>query len=58
VDGQYETLAYRQFGGRSFELRVPAFDPVWDPGVPVLGTAKDNCLPSLSELEVMEGKLE
>ena len=58
MDGQYETLAYRQFGGRSFELRVPAFDPVWDPGVRVLVTAKDDCLPSLSEVEVMRGTLE
>jgi hypothetical protein len=58
VEGQHETAAYRQFGGRSFELRVPAIGSVWDPGVRVLVTAKDDCLPSLSEVEVMRGTLE
>lgn len=48
MDGQYETLAYWQFGGRSFEVQVPEFGPVWDPGVLVLGAAKNNCLLSLS----------
>jgi hypothetical protein len=55
VEGQHETAAYRQFGVRSFEFRVPAFGPVWDPGAPVLGTAKDDCLPSLSKFEAMKG---
>jgi hypothetical protein len=58
VEGQHETAAYRQFGGRSFELRVPAFGPVWDPGALVFGTPKDDCFSSLSKAEAMKGTLE